>query len=172
MGIDFTFYRVLCTTPPDLESERLAFESAVAQFVEEVSMPDGVLFAAASLRPPIQAAVQKAAIEDNIRNCEFFIQVFGERWPDPVFADFVRYSLECAADSALGTRKATQPVTRQVCVFFRNPEAADAPVRQFRETLAATGQCDLREFSSAQEFAEQLHQVFCAWYAPLKPPSA
>ena len=112
MPIDFKFYGILCCTPPDLEAERLVFESAVAQFVEQVSMPDGVLFAPASLRPPINAAVQKAAIDSNIRTCEFFIQIFGEQWPDPVFEGFVDYALECAADPTMATR--------QVAVLFRS----------------------------------------------------
>jgi hypothetical protein len=164
MGTNFTFYRVLCTTPPELESERLAFEAAVAQFVEEVTMPDAVLFAAASLRPPIRAVVQKATIESNIRMCEFFIQVFGEQLPDPVFPGFVEYALACVAD--------TSTVTRKACVLFRNYHAAAPQMQHFREKLAAGDPCEVRDFGGEAELAEQLRELLCSWYAPLKPPSA
>jgi hypothetical protein len=159
MAVNFKFYRVFCATPRDLEAERLAFEAAVAQFVERVSMPDGVLFAPASLRPPIIAANQKSVIESNIRTCEFFIQIFGEQWPDPVFQGFVEYALECAADRAL--------VTRNLCVFFRNSHAAAAEVRELREKLAAGGRCELRDFSGAENLSGQLIEVLSAWYVPL-----
>lgn len=156
MPIDFKFYGILCCTPPDLDSERLVFESAVTQFVEQVSMPDGVLFAAASLRPPINAAVQKAAIDSNIRTCEFFIQIFGEQWPDPVFEGFVDYAVECAADPT--------KATRQAAVLFRGFPTAAAELRLFRERLAAASQCELRDFSGPETLSQQLHELLSAWY--------
>jgi hypothetical protein len=159
MPTDFKFYNLLCCTPPDLDSERLVFESSVTQFVEQVSMPDGILFAAASLRPPINAAVQQAAIDGNIRMCEFFIQIFGEQWPDPVFAGFVEYAVECAADPAMATR--------QIGVLFRNFDAAAPELRRFRERLAAAGQCEVRDFSSPEDLSDRLRELLAAWYSQL-----
>jgi len=158
---EFRFYRILCTTPPDLEAERLAFEASVARFVEQVSMPDAVLFAPASLRPPIVAANQVPVIESNIRMCEFFIQVFGEQWPGAVFRGFVEYALRSVDDPSTATRS--------VCVCFRNYHAAAPEVRRFRESLAAAAQCELRDFSSAEELPGQFHELLSSWYAPLKP---
>lgn len=164
MAVNFKFYRIFCSTPRELEAERLAFESAVAQFVEQVSMPDAVLFASASLRPPIIAANQKLTIESNIRMCEFFVQIFGEQWPEPVFPGFVEYALDCAADPSM--------VTRNACVFFRNHHAAAPELRQFREALAGGGRCELRDFSGAEELSGQFRELLSAWYAPLKPGPA
>jgi hypothetical protein len=161
MGINFKFYRILCCTPPELEPERLVFEAEVARLVEQVTMPDEVLFAAASLRPPIIAANQKLAIESNIRTCEFFIQIFGEQWPEPVFRDFVEYSIESLADPSR--------VTRAACVFFRNFDAAAPELRQLRFRLASGGECELRDFANAEDLSRQLSEVLAAWYAPLKP---
>jgi hypothetical protein len=131
----------------------------MTQFVEQVSMPDGVLFAPASRRPPINATVQKAAIDSNIRACEFFIQIFGEKWPDPVFAGFVEYAVECVADPSMATRN--------VCVLFRNSNAAAPEIRQFRERLAAAGRCELRDFSDLGDLSHQLRELLAAWYANL-----
>jgi hypothetical protein len=161
MPTDFKFYGILCCTPPDLDSERLVFESSVTQFVEQVSMPDGVLLAAASLRPPINAAVQKAAIDSNIRTCEFFVQIFGEQWPDPVFAGFVEYAVQCAADPAMPTR--------QVGVLFRNFQAAVPELHHFRQRLAASSQCELRDFKGPDDLSRQLNDLLADWYLPLKP---
>jgi hypothetical protein len=164
MATNFKFYRIFCAAPGDLEAERRAFESAVAQFVEQVTMPDAVLFAPASLRPPFIAANQKPAIESNIRMCEFFIQIFDEQWPHPVFQGFVEYALDCVADPSM--------VARNVCVFFRNYHAAAPEVCQFREVLAAGGRCELRDFNSTEDLSGQLHELLSAWYAPLKPGPA
>jgi hypothetical protein len=164
MATDFKFYRIFCAAPGDLEAERQAFESSVAQFIEQVTMPDAVLFAPASLRPPFIAANQKPAIESNIRMCEFFIQIFGEEWPHPVFQGFVEYALECVADPSM--------VARSVCVFFRNYHAAAPELREFREVLAAGGRCELRDFTGADDLSVELRTVLSAWYAPLKPGAA
>jgi hypothetical protein len=161
MPTGFKFYGILCCTPPDLESERLVFESAIAQFIEQVSMPDGVLFAPASLRPPINAAVQKAVIDGNIRTCEFSIHIFGEKWPDPVFAEFVDYAVECVADPTVAARQAG--------VLFRNFDAAAPELHHFRERLAAGGHCELRDFNGPDDLSRQLSDLLTAWYLPLKP---
>lgn len=161
MAVNFKFYRILCCTPPDLDSERLLFEQAVGRFVEQVTMPDQVLLATASLRPPINAAVQKPTIDGNIRMCEFVVQIFGEQWPDPVFAGFVEYALECVADPSM--------VTRNVSVLFRNYQAASPELRDFRDRLAAGGRCELGDFGNSDELSKRLDGLLAAWYAPLKP---
>jgi hypothetical protein len=92
--------------------------------------------------------------------CEFFIQIFSEQWPDPVFARFVEYAVECAADPTMATRQAG--------VLFRNFDAAAPDLRHFRERLAAGGRCELRDFSGPDDLSHQLSNVLFAWYAPLK----
>ena len=159
MATDFQFHYILCSTPPELEAEREEFEAAVARFVADVTIADGVLFAPASFRPPIVAANQKPLIESNIRMCEFIVPVFGEARPDPVFAGFAEYALGCCAEP--GAKK-------RVCVFFRNFAAAAREARQFRERLAAGGACELRDYSGPADFAAQLDDLLRAWYAPLK----
>ena len=164
MQVNFKIYRIFCATPPSLDAERIAYETAVARFVEQVSMPDAVLFAPASIRPPIVAANHRATLESNIRMCEFFIQIFGEQCPDPVFLGFVEYALDCAEDPSMDTQA--------VCVFFRNHHAAAPELRQLRESLAARGRCEVRDFSGVEELSCQLSELLSAWYAPLKPERA
>jgi hypothetical protein len=148
MASNFQFYRILCITPPDLEAERLAVQDAVAEFNERVAMPDRVLFALASLRPPFRAAAQKHAIENNIEACEFVVQIYGEQLPEPVFQEFAVYAFQCVADPS--------KATRDVAVLFRNYETAAPELRQFRETLPA---------GAAGELREELSELLTRWYA-------
>ncbi|MDE3167806.1 MAG: hypothetical protein KGN36_18545 [Acidobacteriota bacterium] len=161
MTPDFTFYRVLCTSPPELESERQAFESAVAGFVEDVSMKERVLFAPASLRPPTVASRQKEIVEANVRLCEFVIAVFGEQPADPVFGEFAAYAVDCARDPAIGTRA--------VALCFRNYKQAAPEVRALRAGLKERGPCELRGFRDAKEFSAVVRDLLCGWYDPPRP---
>jgi hypothetical protein len=139
---DFTFYRILCCTPPDLEPERLVFEAAVGQFNEDVGMSDGCLFAAASLRPPADAVRQQRNIEANIRMCEFYVGIFGDVRPDPVFEGFLDYALSPAAEM------------KGVALLFREwrPQITD-------------DRCEIKQFSDAADLARQLREILAAWYA-------
>ena len=91
-------------------------------------MADGVLFAPASLLPGVNAVVHRLTIESNIRACEFFVQVFSQASPDPVFKGFVEYALGSVSDDSTATRN--------VAVFFRDYAAAAPELREFRESLA------------------------------------
>ena len=162
MSPTFAIYRILCSTPPDLEPERLAFEACNAQFAEKVSMPDGVLFAAASFRPPFLSDRHAAAVESNIRMCDFFLQIFGEWQPRPDYAGFVDLALECLADPAMPMR--------QVAVLFRNPSKADPQMRQLQETLSAAGQCEVGEFCDQPDLEARVQGILAGWYSGVSAP--
>ncbi len=161
MTPDFTFYRVLCITPPELESERQAFETAVASFVEDVGMKDRVLFAPASLRPPAVASRQQEVIGANVRLCEFVIAVFGERPADPVFGEFAAYALDCVRDPGIATRA--------VALCFRNFAQAAPEVRALRAGLNERGPCGQRDFRDAADFTAVVRDLLAGWYDPPRP---
>ncbi len=124
-------------------------------------MAGGVLFAPASLRPPSDAIRNRQVIEANIAMCEFFVQILDEAPPHPVFQGFIEYALECVRDPALPTRN--------IAVFFRNYASAGAELSRLRESLAADGLSELKDFHEAKELASQLRALLEAWYAPLRP---
>ncbi len=156
MPAHFETYRILCCTPPDLESERLLFEDANAQFSEEVAVPNRVLFAVGSLRPPINPVRAKDAIETNIRECDFVIHIFGEREPEPVFRGFADLTLQCEADSSLPLRASA--------FVFRNPSG----MADLRQSLLASGQTTVRDYQNADDLAPILREILEAWYASVK----
>jgi hypothetical protein len=156
MAAPFRIYRILCSTPPDLETERLAFESVLADFGEQVTFPNQVLFAGASFRPPFHAARNRALGEDNVRQCDFFLHIFSTTWPDPAFREFIELAQACMADPC-------RPM-RQIAVFFKNyPEAAEE-VRQYRDTLLAAGVSAIREFEDPAQLDRLLREIFASWW--------
>ena len=161
MPANWTTYRVLCCTSPDLERERSALNAANAQFAERVTMPEWVLLALALLRADADPRSYRPAIEANIRFCDFFAVVLDERSPDPMYPELVDYGLKCAADPAFPMRS--------VAVLFRNPEAAGAEVAALRKSLLDGGRCDVRSFDSVEELERQFGEVLAAWYAQVRP---
>ena len=143
-----------------MESERLDFEHTLAKFGEHVTFPEQILFAGASFRDGLDPAGFRPAIESNVRTCDFFVQILGESWPGPVFKDLVNLALSCAADASFPMR--------QPAVFFRNSDQGDEQVRQFRNTLAEGGKCDLREFRDSAELETGLREIYAAWHASVK----
>jgi hypothetical protein len=160
MAAPFRIYRILGSTPPDLEGERLVFESVLATFGEHVTFPQQVLFAGASFRDLFDAGRHRAPVEDNVRMCDFFLHIFSETWPGAAFQAYIDLAQACMADP-------TQPM-RQVAVLFKNFAEADDNVRNFRDTLAEGGRCDLRDFQAPDELNRQLQEVFDSWWASVQ----
>jgi hypothetical protein len=161
MGAPFGIYRILCSTPPELEGEREIFESALSNFGEAVTFPQHVLFAGASFRDTFDAVRHRAAAEANIRQCDFFLHIFSETWPATAFQGFIELAQSSIADPA-------KPM-RRMAVLFRNFAHADEQVRLYRDALAGAPECDLREFQDAAELDALLHEIFASWWETVKP---
>jgi hypothetical protein len=157
MASPFKIYRILCSTPPELEAERCLFESSLAQFGEQVTFPEQILFAGASFRGSFDATRHRAAAESNVFMCDFFVHIFGESWPAPVFQGFINLAQQSIADPS-------KPM-RLVTVMFRNLADADEKVRKFHTALIEGGKSNVREFHDAAELEQQLKEVYAGWYS-------
>jgi hypothetical protein len=160
MAPSFRIYRVLCSTPPDLEAEREIFESTLTSFGEAVAFPQKVLFAPASFLPPFDAGIHRTAVEANVRECDFFLHVFGESWPGPPFPAFI--------DLAQDSMAAPARPLRRSAILFKNFARADEKVREFRDKLGATGKFDLRDFQETAELDGMLREIFSSWWESLR----
>ena len=158
--MSFRFHRILCSTPPPLEAERLVFEAAIGRFNEEVCMAEGALFAAASFLPPFDAARRRPAVEANIRHCQFFVQLLDEQPPEEVFRGFIDYAIQQASDPAAETAKAG--------VLFRVSGPVSQEARDYRDALAAGGRCEVGEFGDEAELAGMIRSLLEKWYEPLR----
>lgn len=157
MPFPYTTYRILCSTPSDLDAERMAFLAANAKFGEDVALPAKVLFAVASLATPTNANVHRSAIENNIRMADFFVHVFGDTAPESIYTGFVDFALDCLADPA-------KPL-RSVAVLFKVSAETTAQVHKIRDDLKAGGRCQVLEFRDSQELDSQFRFVLEGWYA-------
>jgi hypothetical protein len=156
MSHPFRIYRILCSTPPDLEEERLAFETALAAFSEQVTFPQKVLFAGASFRPPFDATRHRASAEANVRMVDFFVHIFSTTWRGGEFPAFIDLAQACIAESA-------RPM-RQIAVLFKNYGGAAQEVRSYRDTLSARPPCDIRDFQDPVELDRVLREIFSSWW--------
>ena len=156
MPAPFRIYRILCSTPPDLETERLIFESTLASFAEHTTFPRQVLFAGASFRPKFDADRHRAVGESNVRQCDFFLHIFSDTWPGTAFQAFIDLARTCTDDPAMPTR--------QIAVLFTNFGEADESVRKFRDSLTGAGECDVRAFQDAAELDRLLVDIFASWW--------
>lgn len=157
----YTFYRLLCATPPELEGEQQLFLSVLADFGAAVTMPDWVLLAPATFRAPFDAHVAKRAVEQNIQASTFYLQMFGEQAPERVYTGFLDYALKCLADPA-------QPL-RHVTVLFQESAGVSAEMRALRASLSEAGQCDVLGFAGMDALGKLLPDVLAAWYVHVKP---
>jgi len=160
MASPFKIYRILCSTPPELDPERTLFESSLAAFGEKVTFPEQILFAGASFRDGFDAGRHRGPAEANVRLCDFFVHIYGETWPGPTFRDFIKLAIGCIEDPS-------KPM-RQAAVLFKNPTEADEKVRQVRQTLIEEGKCAVLEFRDSAELEAQLKQIYACWYASVK----
>jgi hypothetical protein len=165
MPHNFTIYRVLCVTTPELAAEQGVFLSTLAQFAEQVSMPEWILFAPGTFRPPFDANASKSAVESNIGMCDFFLQIFGDKVPEPVYRGFLDYALECTADASKPMRQAT--------ALVREFESVSEEMQALRKSLESDARCDVRAYGGANDGAgnnleAQLRGIFQDWYAQVR----
>jgi len=165
MSMAYTTCRILCSTPADLDEEQQLFLSVNAEFGEQVTIPNQILFAVASFREPFEPHAHRYAVQGNLRMVDFFVHVYGERAPDPIYQDFVYYGLKCLADPAKPLRNAV--------VFFKSP-GGDETLRGYQEALAADERCQVRVYTDAKDLAAQFREMVESWYAtvPVKSPAA
>jgi hypothetical protein len=160
MAAPFRIYRILCSTPPDLETDRLIFESTLASFVEQTTFPQQVLFAGASFRPEFDAERHRSSGEANVRMCDFFLHIFSDTWPGTAFKAYIDLAQACIDDPSMPMRR--------IAVLFKNFPEADEKVRKYRDSLTETGNCDIREFREPADLDRVLREVFASWWAAVQ----
>jgi hypothetical protein len=151
-------YRVVCSTPPGLEEERDLFLAAVASFSERVALPVGVLFPPATFPTALDAVRFQGAIKENIRYAYFFVALFGEDPPNPIYKRFVQYAMECADDP--------ESVLQRVTVFFKESDDISEEMRALRTRFQ--DQCEVRGYRKKKDLEPQWEELLAAWFAAVQ----
>ena len=73
-------HRVFCSTPGDLESERLFFHNVVAEVTETEGMPRQTLLVPVTCLRNEHLLLFRKAVEENVRQCAYFVQVLNDSW--------------------------------------------------------------------------------------------
>ena len=158
--MSYSFHRIFCGTPGDLEPERDAFYDVMAEFNESEAMKHGILFVAVSIVPHlVNIPAFQSAIDENIRDCQYYVQVLGDTWGPPSrnFEGCFALARKCADDPAL-------PMLGVVlmCKDLHPDRPADAAVIQSRKEVSQ-GNVLCVSFSDIPSFRLQLRALLAAW---------
>jgi hypothetical protein len=148
-------HRVFCATAFELESERRIFEELLSAFNETDAMPRGVLFAPLFLLRMRDKRPYQAEIDDNIRECRYYLLALTGDWgpPERNFKADYRLALRCKDDPAL-------PMSDTVLLLRRYED--DPPPAPGLPTPAA-------EFETPEQFAGLARGVFARWLEEIAP---
>lgn len=161
--MSFRMFRVFCATPSDsesdLEAERCAFHDVIGELNETEAIPEDILFIPVSVVPNITSLIVfQKAVDENVRACEFFIQVLNHTWgPEPRnFEHHYQLATECC---------------QGISILFKVPNGRviEPAVAQFRESLPAPV-----DFHGIEDFKKHLRKQLSAWLQSKKEsvPSA
>jgi hypothetical protein len=152
--------RIFCSTPGDLEEERMVFHDVVGEVNEAVGMPKGVLLVPVSIVPKmVNKSFFQGVVEENVRACNFFVQILNDTWGPPARNFEREYGL------ALQLKDDPAAAMEEVAIFFKaaNGPRLDSGILQFRSSAQSQRDCPTYEFASLEEYQRQLRVQLSAW---------
>jgi hypothetical protein len=144
----YAMHRIFCSTPGDLEPEREAFYEVVGEFNESEAMPRNILFVALSIVPRVTyKPVYQDAIDENVRSCAFFVQLFGGTWgpPERNFEQDYQLAAKCEASADLPMKG--------IAVFLKEGAAEQS----------INGSAPRYSYRDLDEFKQRLRETLSAW---------
>ena len=162
----FDMHRVYLSAPGDLDAEKQLCREVVSETNEHEAMPASILLVSVGL--PQEGLVEqfRTVVADNIRQCEYFIQVFEDDWgPRNLMRKMFYLAYERRSDETLPMR--------EVVVFLKDaPRETDAEILAFRKELAELSGIRLVHFRTADEMRRELRPVTSGWVQQIKESSA
>jgi len=139
----YRLLQIFCSTPGELEEERLAFHEVVGQVNQGEGIAKGVLFAPVSILPHMaNKTFFQPSVDDNVRDSKFFVQILHDTWGPP-HKNFAR-EFEMALRSKAGS---------EIAVFLKAGGIS----------LSLPPEIAISEFTELGAFQEQLHLQLSAW---------
>jgi hypothetical protein len=150
----YQMHRVFCATSWELEAERRAFHDAIAEVNEAEGIAHGVLLVPVTLVNIRDKRPLQYTVDENIRDCRFFLLALADGWgpPERHFERDYRLALACRTDSALPMRETA---------FLWQKRADESAVPPGLPAPTA-------EFSTADEFKAQVRALLSAWLAAVR----
>ena len=145
----FQMHRVFCATSWELEAERGAFYDLVGEVNETESMARGVLLVPVSLVNIRDKRPWQYTLDENIRDCRYFLLALADGWgpPERNFERDYRLALACKSDPALPMH--------DTAFVWQTPSAGAAPPPGLPPPTS--------EFSTCDEFKTQVRALLSRW---------
>ena len=121
----YRMHRIFCATAWENEGERRAFYDILGKFNETHGIPAGTLYVPVSLINVHDKRPYQYTVDENIRECRYYLLVPGDDWGPPALAferDY-RLAMACAADPALPMQR-TAILLRSASPFAATLDAA------------------------------------------------
>lgn len=153
----FDMRRVFIAGPGDLEREREAVRKAIGDVNETDAMPRKVLLVSVGLMHDEHIVGYRAAVSENVRDSEFFVQVFEDDWgPKNLFRKIFHLAMECRDDGSMPMR--------EIAVFLKDarPET-DPEIVGLRAELEQAPDVRVHYFNTAAQLSEQVREVASGW---------
>jgi hypothetical protein len=161
--MSYRLIRVFCAAPGNLGTETLLFHEAVAECNTSCGLAAGCLFV------PLTVSLKQkgqAAVDDNIRSCEYYLLVLDDTWgpPGKSFAHDYRLAQDCRGDDRLPMR--------EVVVFLKEtpPAGVEADLERFRKAISEGSSPRHYVFREPREFQSQVRALLSGWLAESRIP--
>jgi len=153
----FDAYRVFISAPGDLERDREACHSAIAEVNEAMAMPAKILLVSVGLRENDQISGNRGIVSDNVRWSTYFIQIFQDDWgPRDLFRKLFLLAVECRDDAAM-------PMRDVVVCLKDAPHETNAEILAFRKELEERKDLRVFRYGNPDELKGQLTDVCTEW---------
>ena len=152
----YRMLRIFCATAWETEGERRAFYEILGQFNETHGIPSGTLFVPVSLINIHDKRPYQYTVDENIRECRYYILVPGDDWgpPERAFERDYKLALACAGDAALPMR--------DTAILLRTlPDGSRAPLAAVLDAAALP----YATFSTADDFQRAVTSLLLKWLA-------
>ena len=152
-------YRVFCSTPAILEEERRAFHDQIGNFNEDGGLAAGILFIPVTLRGDAAVGGVRAAVHQNVRDADFYVQILGHSWgsSEAGLDDLFELALDCLADPALPMRR--------IAVLLKavDPDRIKPDVARFRAVVEQNDKCKVMHFEDTASLTERITEMLASW---------
>jgi len=166
-AMGYTFHRIFCATPGDLEAERDAFHTVLAEFDEAEAMPRDILLVPVTVTPNMyDLEYYRAAIDENVRAVRYYVQVLSDTWGRPP------RSFEHAFGTATQALEDPRIPLKEIVVLFKAqpPErAVDAGITWLKAELAAGAGPRSFEFGDLETYKQVLRGLLGEWLETIAP---
>jgi hypothetical protein len=153
----FDAYRIFISAPGDLEPDREACYSAVAQANEATAMPSKLLLVSIGLRENDQILTCRSIASDNVRWSSYFIQVFQDDWgPRDLFRKLFLLAVECRDDASM-------PMRDLVVGIKDAPNETSGEILAFRKELEERTDLRIIRYRAVEELRDQVTEVCNGW---------